>query len=187
MAKNPDGPWVVVITGPVGSGKSTTGWALHDLLIERRIPTALIDMDYLRAAWPVVSPFNHELGYTNFAAIAVHHAALGVRTFVVADVVEEVDQRARYVECVPGADVTIVRLDVPLPVIEARLRRRESAESLQWYLDRAPELIEIQRRKAIGDLIVPVAPEDEPGVIAGRIFAQAGLATRWMLHPAQER
>ena len=171
---------VIVVTGPVGSGKSTTAWALHDMLIAERIPTALIDMDFLRCAWPQVTAWNHQLGYDNFAAIAVNHQAIGVRCFVVADVVESLEQRADYESAVPGARVVIVRLDVPLDVIEARLRVRETAESIEWFLARAPELQEILTRNGIGDLVVKV--DGHSGAeVAKEIFDRLELGSRWRL------
>ena len=168
---------VIVITGPVGSGKSTTAWALHDVLAMERITTAMIDMDYLRCAWPVDPPFNVRLGYDNFASIAVNHINHGVRCFVVADVVESHEQRAEYEQAVPGAEVVIVRLDVPLLVIEQRLRIRETAESLEWHLARAPQLQEILIANGVGDVVIDV-DELTPGELARVIFDRLGLGGR---------
>ena len=168
---------VIVVTGPVGSGKSTTAWALHDMLADSRIPTALIDMDYLRCAWPQVTEWNHKLGYDNFSAIAVNHQAIGVRCFVMADVVESLEQRSEYEQAVPGAKVVIVRLDVPMDVIESRLHGRETPESVDWYLARAPELQEILTRNGIGDLVVEVRGHS-PAEVAKEIFDRLELGNR---------
>ena len=168
---------VIVITGPVGSGKSTTAWALHGMLADERIPTALIDMDFLRCAWPQVTEWNHQLGYDNFAAIAVNHQAIGVRCFIVADVVESLAQRAGYERAVPGAAVTIVRLDVPLDVIEKRLHNRETGDTVDWYLARSPELQDIMIRNNIGDIVVDIENHTPPE-IALDIFTRLELGDR---------
>ena len=171
---------VIVITGPVGSGKSTTAWALHEMMAEERITTALIDMDYLRCAWPQMTVWNQQLGYQNFAAIAVNHQAIGVRCFVVADVVETQDQRGEYERSVPGAKVTIVRLNVPLDVVSLRLHGRETAASLEWHLTRAPQIQETLIRNGIGDIVVNVT-DHAPREVAHEIFdrLELGKRPRW--------
>jgi chloramphenicol 3-O-phosphotransferase len=177
---NHDELMVIVITGPVGSGKSTSAWALHDMLAEERITTALIDMDYLRCAWPQVSVWNQQLGYDNFAAIAINHQAIGVRCFIVADVVETLEQRFDYANAVPGSRVIIVRLNVPLDVVSLRLHGRETAASLEWHLTRAPQIQETLIRNGIGDIVVDVT-DHAPRDVAREIFERLELhkRTRW--------
>jgi predicted kinase len=147
---------MIVITGPVGSGKSTTAAMVHELLSAGEVPNALIDMDYLRAAWPEQSPFNNRIGYRNLRSLVANYRETGVKCFVLADVVETQAQRAEYVRAAPDATILIVRLRVPLDVIEERLRRRQSPESLAWYLARAPELEAILTSQNIGDIVIDV-------------------------------
>jgi adenylylsulfate kinase-like enzyme len=171
---------VIVITGPVGSGKSTTAWALHDMLSDRRIPSALVDIDYLRCAWPQVTPWNAELGYDNFAAIAVNHQKIGVRCFVVADVVETQEQRHDYERSVPGSRVVIVRLNVVLENVMARLQLRETPDSIDWYLARAAELQALMESREIGDLVVDI-DDHTPKDVAHEIFTCLDLDSRQRL------
>lgn len=42
----------VLINGTVGSGKTTVAEALAERLESERIPGAVIDLDWLRLAWP---------------------------------------------------------------------------------------------------------------------------------------
>lgn len=173
---------VVVITGPVGAGKTTTSWALYDVLVDRQIPTALIDMDFLRTAFPQVTPFNSRLGMDNLAATAPNYRKIGVLCFVVPDVVETHEKRGEYEAAIPGAVVIVVRLNVPMVAIEQRLRVREAPESLNWHLARAPVLQEIFETRGIGDVVIEVG-ERSPKEIALEIATRLELLERgWSSH-----
>jgi adenylylsulfate kinase-like enzyme len=168
---------MIVITGPVGSGKSTTAAMVHELLSSGEVPNALIDMDYLRAAWPEQGPFNTRIGYRNLRSIVANYRETGVNCFVLADVVETQVQRAEYIRAAPDATIMIVRLRVPRDVIEARLRRRQSPETRAWYLNRAPELEAILTSRDIGDIVIDVGHRNATEV-ARDIVDRLGLGTR---------
>ena len=166
----------LVVTGPVGAGKSTTMNALSELLQERGIPHAAIDMDCLRWVYPSPpgDPFASQIGWDNLAAIWPNLQTIGPRCVVIADVVERRDQSRQYRAAMPGVDVTVVRLDVPMEVILRRLERRESEQTIDWYRHRAPELQEIMERNRIGDLVINVG-DRSPQDIAIEILERAGL------------
>ena len=42
----------LLLTGTVGVGKSSVAAAVGDLLRERRVANAVVDLDELRRAWP---------------------------------------------------------------------------------------------------------------------------------------
>lgn len=147
---------VVVITGPVGAGKSTVGAALAEELERRGIAHGMIDLDYLRWCWPVPPDdrFHSQLGLRNLAAVSAAYREAGATCLVLIDVVEHRNQIADYQRAVPGAQVTIVRLRVPMAVIERRLRGRNTGESLTWHLARAPELERIFDQNRVEDLAI---------------------------------
>ncbi|MGC4108058.1 MAG: hypothetical protein QM753_17180 [Thermomicrobiales bacterium] len=172
----------VVITGPVGVGKSTTAVALADLLEEGDVPNAMIDMDYLR--WvshrPADDPFHSRLAFRNLKAVAANDREIGVRVLVLADVVESQADRHRYEEAIPGARITIVRLRVPMARMESQLRGRDSGDALAWSLNRAPELEHIMDAAGIGsgegDLLVDVDGA-APDAVAREIATRLGLVS----------
>jgi predicted kinase len=167
---------VVVVTGPVGAGKSTVAAALCDFLAEHERRTVFIDMDYLRWLHPrdASDPYGAQLGFQNLAAIWPNLLAEGATSVVLADVLEDMAQRARYADLMPGSVVTIVRLNVPLDLVAERLAQRESGADLEWSLRRAPELQAIMERAAIGDLVIEVGNRP-PQAVATEIAYQLNL------------
>ena len=159
---------VVVLTGPVGSGKTTTADALAELLHDRGESVAMVDMDALRRVWPAnpEDPFHERLGLANLAASWPNFRAAGADWLVLADVVERPDQRDAYRAAVPGAAVTIIRLNVALDRIRDRLHGREQGDALAWHLHRSGELQTIMVERGIGDRVIDVDDHDPAAVAA---------------------
>lgn len=167
----------IVITGPVGSGKSATATELQELLGRALKANVLYDMDFLRATYPdpIGDPFSVNLGYRVMADAWKHMQASDygehgpLRIAVIADVVETQEQRACYEDALPPARVVIVRLEVEMAEIMRRLEIRESARTIEWYRRRAPELQALMVEREIGDLVIEVgnrSPEEVATQIA---------------------
>ncbi|MCA9834211.1 MAG: zeta toxin family protein [Thermomicrobiales bacterium] len=166
----------IVITGPVGAGKTSTMWALADLLQAHDLSCAGIDMDTLRRYHPQPSddPFGNRLGRKHLAFMAASYFGAGIERVILADVVETTDDREALALAMGDPGLIVVRLRVPMDTLRQRLHGRESAERLPWYLNRAVELEEILDANAIGDLIVEVT-EQPPHHVAHEIAARLGL------------
>lgn len=167
---------VLVITGPVGAGKSTVAAALSALLERRDVRHAMIDQDHLRWIFPNPpgDPFAAAFGYRNLAAIWPNYRAAGIECLILADVVESRDQVAAYERAMPAAAVTVIRLDVPMALIIQRLERRERPGTIEWYRDRAPELQGIMERNGVADLVIAVG-ERTPEAVAHEIAVRRGV------------
>lgn len=107
----PDVP-VLVVTGPVGVGKTTVALAASELLDQRGISHALVDADWLRWRYPRSShdPFETALGLRNLAAVWANYRAAGAGRLILADVMESREAVTAYLSAVPGAEVVVVRL-----------------------------------------------------------------------------
>lgn len=169
----------LVITGPVGAGKSTTLSAISLVLERSGIQHAVVDMDYLR--WILPSPpgdaFAARIGYQNLAAIWPNLRSIPLEWVLLGDVVESRSQIAEYTSAMPGTEVTVVRLDVPMPLIMERLRGRETDDTIEWFSNRAPELQEIMEREKVADVVIDVghrSPEDIAAEIVSRMRMVTG-------------
>jgi adenylylsulfate kinase len=148
---------VLVIIGPVGVGKTSVADAISEILSERSVHHAVIDLDSLRYAFPRPSDdwFHTKLGYKNLARVWQNYKEIGVRCVVIPNVLEERSDIKYIEEAIPGAQVTVTRLKAPVATIHERLRGREKSEkSLAWHLNRAEELSHHLESKQVEDFIV---------------------------------
>lgn len=148
----------MILTGPVGAGKTTTMWTLGELLTAADVPHAVLDVDQVRTFHPTPPDdrFGSRLGRRNTATVTANYLAEGARILVLADVIEHAGDRDDYVRMMPDAAITVVRLDVPMETIFRRLDAREPESTLAWHRNRAPELQAIMEREQIGDLVIDV-------------------------------
>lgn len=153
------GTSALLVTGPVGAGKTTTVVAVGGLLRERGVPHAVVDLDWLSRAWPNPDhdPFGQDLELENLRHVARTFLAGGARRLLLAGVLEEPSARERYAAAV-GVPLVVCRLRVPPDDLRARLHRRhaDDPEGLAWHLHRAVELEAVLTAAAIGDAVVDV-------------------------------
>ncbi|NJP66298.1 AAA family ATPase [Streptomyces spiramenti] len=150
-------PAALLLNGTVGAGKTTTAGAVSDLLAERRVAHAVVDIDELRRFRPASpgDPFRLAVALANLRDVCRNHLALGAERLVLAGVCEDTEQRTRHEEAV-GVPMTVVRLRVAPETAAARLRHRHAADpaALAWHLDRCGELHAILDRAGVDDHVV---------------------------------
>jgi adenylylsulfate kinase len=164
----------LLITGPVGVGKTTVAEAVGDVLAAIGVPHAVIDLDWLRHCRPAPAddPFHLELELRNLRAVARNYAGAGAQRLVLAGVLENRADRARYAEAA-GAKLTVCRLKADLSVIRERLAQRHRHDSgLEWHMHRAGELERIFASAWVEDFVVE----------AGRPVTEAAqdVVTGWL-------
>jgi adenylylsulfate kinase len=135
---------VLLVTGTVGVGKTTVAEAVSRQLAEARDPHAWVDLDKLSELWPPPEgdPFNTRMTAKNVRSVVANFARAGVRSLVLAGVVETQGDVA-LLEAAIGQRITIVRLTAAAGLIETRLRGRHrdtDPEGLAWHVARVPEL-----------------------------------------------
>jgi adenylylsulfate kinase-like enzyme len=168
---------VLLITGPVGVGKTSVAFEAMELLEERNVAHAFFDLDGLTYLYP--KPANDRFG-EQFALEALgllcpRLREQGVAHLILARVLWEPESLTLYRRAIPVAEITVVRLTAPLDVLEERLRRREVGSAIDWYLARARECEERWSRDPVGNVLIQTAGRDV------RTIAQEILDTlRWV-------
>ncbi|MBB2948365.1 adenylylsulfate kinase-like enzyme [Actinoplanes lutulentus] len=150
-------PGGLLVTGTVGAGKTAVAEALGDLLAERGVPHAVIDVDWLRRSWPSPpdDPFNSRITLRNLRAVAHNFVNDGARLLVLAGVVESRAERDRYQDAI-GVPMAVCRLGTSLEIVRERLRRRhrDDPAGLAWHLQRCGTLDRILREASVEDAVV---------------------------------
>lgn len=167
---------VLVLTGPVGVGKTAVAEALSSLLNEMGIAHAVIDMDWLRWCYPSPKhdPFHTALGLQNLAAVWANYRAVGAGRLILVDIVEARAELTAYQAAILNARILVVRLHAGLATILRRLEGRESGASLTWHCQRAAELARQMEEHAVEDLLVQTE-----GKTVGEIAREVLIQTRW--------
>ena len=149
---------VLVITGPVGVGKTTVAGAISELLTGAKIAHAVVDLDWLRwcAPSPADDPFHIALGLQNLALVWANYRAAGAERLILVDIVETRALLDQYQVAIPMAAITVVRLHATLATLRSRLAGREFGASLVWHQQRAAELLGLMEAHPVEDFRVDV-------------------------------
>ena len=165
---------VLLLSGPVGAGKSTVGAAAAARLRAAGVPHALIDLPMIGQCWPAPDddPWNERLVDRNLASMWSAFQEAGAGRLILCRVLEAWSLLDRVVDAVPGAEVTVVRLRVPVAVLHARLRHREVGDP-SWFLDAATGLAGEMERSGVHDHVVDNAGRS-PDEVAAEVLRVAG-------------
>lgn len=146
---------VLVVTGPVGVGKTTTAAAVSSLLSEQGIRHARVDLDEIGIVRPHLAgdPWNDLLTHRNLACMWTNFQHVGAERLILSRVLETRKLLARIENAVPDAAVTVIRLRAPLATIHTRIRGRSQGND-DWHLDRAAELVESMDEQLVEDYLV---------------------------------
>lgn len=166
---------VLIVSGPVGVGKSSVVHEMFDQLSDRDIAHAVIDLDAFGISWPYAEgdPYNERMALRNLASVWANYAASGVDRVIIARVVEAEADLAAYGVAVPGAEIQVCRLVASAEVLRERVRRREVGSSYEVLVRRSAELAESLERSGPTDFVVETSGR-ELADIALEVLAKAG-------------
>ena len=165
---------VLIISGSMGSGKTTVLSEVSDLLEEANVAHAAIDLDWLSAMHPSREHHGERLMFANLAAIWPVYAAAGAERLVVARVVEDRSDLQHYHDAVPGAQPVVCALEASIETMQARLRVREPGMNQTQAVTRAAALADALRRARAEDFTVDNGAGRCITDVAREVLARAG-------------
>ncbi|MET1073235.1 MAG: hypothetical protein ABWY11_11370 [Umezawaea sp.] len=170
---------VLLVTGPIGVGKTTVTAEAARLLGEAGIPYASVDLARIGESGPSPAddPWNERLIHRNLACMWANFAEAGVDRLLLCRVLEHRGLLDHVRAAVPGADIVVVRLRAPLDALETRIRSREAGRDPRWYLDATASLVDKFEQAGVEDHVV-----DDHGRPAAEVAAEVLRVTGWLPH-----
>jgi hypothetical protein len=145
---------VLVITGSMGSGKTTILSEASDVLAARGIPHAAVDLDGLAIAHLPMGLCDPTLMWRNLGCVWQNYASAGVRKLMIAQAMEHREELDHLRHVVPGAQIVVCRLTATISMLQSRVRQREPGMFQQQFVDRAATLNAILDVAAVEDFTV---------------------------------
>lgn len=134
---------VLLISGTMGSGKTTVLGEMSDVLSQHGVHHAAIDMDTLGCGHlPGKASADHVM-MDNLASVWRNYAAAGAHRVLLARAVETLDELTRITAAIPSNDMTIVRLTADRTTLQRRIAQREPGMNQNVFMKRATELDKI--------------------------------------------
>lgn len=168
---------VLVVTGPVGVGKTTVLHEADRLLIDAKVPHATVELEEIAGIWPMPDDWRarRRVAFRNLASLWGNYQAAGADRLLLGMLFHRGRSDLLPVRrAIPTADITVVQLRAPLELIEGRLRAREASESsgeqevsgARWWVRRL-------ERSPVGDYIVD-NHQRSPEQVAREVLQLAG-------------
>jgi hypothetical protein len=145
---------LLIITGSMGAGKTSILGEASDILAQRQIAHAAIDLDALGLAYLPTGARNDEAMYANLRSVSINFAALGVTRFLLARALENRSELDMCRGMVSASDTTVCRLTASIETMERRVTMRESGVSRREYVSRVAELNAILDHARLEDFSV---------------------------------
>ena len=166
---------LIVLSGGMGSGKTTVMAEASDLLKARGIVHAAIDLDALGIA-QLPSGAADDFQYRNLASLAGNYAAAGVERLLLAAAVEDRAMLERIRAALPAHEVRVCRLRAPLATLQSRVRRREPGMLQETLVARAAELETLLDRAGCEDFTL----ENHDGASVTRVATELLRRAGWL-------
>jgi hypothetical protein len=141
---------VILISGTMGSGKTTVLAEASDILSSKGVVHAAIDLDTLGIAH-LPSGVRDDVILRNLISLCANYRAAGVTRLLLAEALESAEDLQRVRTAIPDAAIVVCRLTTRKETAESRVRAREPGMLQEQFVARVAELDKILREAALED------------------------------------
>ena len=165
---------LLIISGFMGTGKTTVLYEVSNLLEEADMAHAAIDLDCLSSMHPARGQRTERLMFANLAAVWPVYSAAGAERLVVARVVDDRLDLQNYRDAVPGAEPVVCRLEASIETMHHRIRVREPGMMQAQIVARSAPLADLLRRTQAEDFTVDNEEGRSVTDVAREVLTRAG-------------
>lgn len=145
---------LLIITGSMGSGKTTVMAEASDILGARGIPHAALDLNCLGIAHFPSKGIDRGVSVSNLQRVWASYRALGLKTLLLAAAIESRADLKACCRAVAASETVVCRLTANLATMQERVRMRETGVWQQKYVDRVADLNAVLDRARLEDFSV---------------------------------
>jgi adenylylsulfate kinase-like enzyme len=172
-AIGPETEALLIITGSMGSGKTTVMGEASDILAVRGIAHAAIDLDWLGIAHLGPEAAGDRVNYRNLRCVWENYRTLGLTRLLLARAMESRQELDNCRTAIGDAKTVICRLTASMATMEQRVRMRETGIWRQKYVGRVAVLNALLDSARLEDF--SVANENRPVTdVAQEMLVRAG-------------
>jgi adenylylsulfate kinase-like enzyme len=171
--KSPGAQALLIITGSMGSGKTTVMGEASDILAARGIAHAAIDLDWLGIAHLGPEAADERVKYLNLHCVWENYRTLGLTRLLLARAMETREDVESCRAAVGDAKTVICRLTANMATMEQRVRMRDTGVGQQEYVQRVAVLNAVLDGARLEDF--SVTNENRPVTdVAQEVLVRAG-------------
>ena len=138
----------------MGAGKTAVLGESSDILAQRQIVHAAIDLDALGLAHLPSAARSDGVMYDNLRSICRNYAALGVQRFLLARAIEDDAQLRLCRDIILAANTAVCRLTASIDAMKRRVQMRDLGISQREFVARVAKLNVILDRAQLEDFAV---------------------------------
>lgn len=145
---------MLIITGTMGAGKTTVLAEASDMLAQRQLVHAAIDLDAFGVAHLPSAARNDDVMYRNLESVCKNYASVGVRRFILARAIEDSSELELCRSVVGATNTVVCRLTASIETMQQRVKTRETGVLQREYVDRVANLNLILAQARLEDFTV---------------------------------
>jgi hypothetical protein len=164
---------LLILTGSMGAGKTTVLAEASDLLSQRRIVHAAIDLDALGLGYLPSAASNDSLMYLNLQSVSNNYASQGVKRLLLARAIEDLTELELCRGAVSARNIVVCRLTANIETMKQRVKMRELGTMQQELVARVSKVDDILDRAQIEDFTI-INENRGPAEVAHEMLVKAG-------------